>query len=196
MTPPTAANPAAPAAARDPGSFRDPSGFVFWRGGRPYRQIQQRFASEWDAFAGSALERRLIERGRLLPYETAPLELAEAPDAHAVIAPEPIDFVSYPYEWTFGELKDAALLTLDAQLDALTDGWTLRDASAFNVQFRDGRPVLIDSLSFEPHEDGLLQGLLTAGCPASPPQRAVRRSQGTGRTELQGLEVLGRWRHR
>jgi ribosomal protein L11 methylase PrmA len=72
-----------------------------------------------------------------------------------VIAPERIDFVSYPYEWTFGELKDAALLTLDAQLDALADGWTLRDASAFNVQFRDGRPVLIDSLSFEPHEDGV-----------------------------------------
>jgi len=153
MTPPTAADPAA-SAARDPGSFRDPSGFVFWRDGRPYRQIQGRFASEWDAFAGSALEQRLIERGRLLPYETAPLELAEAPGAHAVIAPEPIDFVSYPYEWTFGELKDAALLTLDAQLDALADGWTLRDASAFNVQFRDGRPVLIDSLSFEPHEDG------------------------------------------
>ena len=154
MTPPAAADPAAPAAARDPGSFRDPSGFVFWRDGRPYRQIQQRFASEWDAFAGSALERRLIERGRLLPYEVAPLELADTPGAHAVIAPEPIDFVSYPYEWTFGELKDAALLTLDAQLDALADGWTLRDASAFNVQFRDGRPVLIDSLSFEPHEDG------------------------------------------
>ena len=159
MTPPRAADPAAPAVApeatRDPGSFRDPSGFVFWRDGRPYRQIQSRFATEWDAFAGSPLERRLIERGRLLPYEPAPLELAQGAGAHAVIAPERIDFVSYPYEWTFGELKDAALLTLDAELDALADGWTLRDASAFNVQFRDGRPVLIDSLSFEPHEDGV-----------------------------------------
>jgi hypothetical protein len=154
MTPPRAADPAAAAAARDPGSFRDPSGFVFWRDGRPYRQIQQRFASEWDAFAGSPLERRLMERGRLVPYDTVSVDLAEAPGAHAVIAPEPIEFVSYPYEWTFGELKDAALLTLDAQLDALADGWTLRDASAFNVQFRAGRPVLIDSLSFEPHEDG------------------------------------------
>jgi hypothetical protein len=155
MTPPRAADPAATAAARDPGSFRDPSGFVFWRNGRPYRQIQQRFASEWDAFSGSSLEQRLIERGRLLPYETVSPELADAPGAHAVIAPEPIEFVSYPYEWTFGELKDAALLTLDAQLDALADGWTLRDASAFNVQFRAGKPVLIDSLSFEPHEDGV-----------------------------------------
>ena len=134
MTPPTAADPAA-SAARDPGSFRDPSGFVFWRDGRPYRQIQERFAPEWDAFAGSALERRLIERGRLLPYEAAPLELAPAPGAHAVIAPEPIEFVSYPYEWTFGQLSDAALLTLDAQLDALADG--LDAAGRLGVQ----RPV-------------------------------------------------------
>jgi hypothetical protein len=153
MTSPAAADPAA-SVARDPGSFRDPSGFVFWREGRPYRQIQQGFATEWDAFAGSDLERRLIDRGRLLPYETVSPDLAELPGAHAVIAPEPIEFISYPYEWTFGELRDAALLTLDAQLDALADGWTLRDASAFNVQFRAGRPVLIDSLSFEPHEDG------------------------------------------
>ena len=81
MTPPRAADPAAEAAARDPGSFRDPSGFVFWRDGRPYRQIQQRFASEWDAFAGSPLERRLIERGGLLSYEPAPVEFALAPAA-------------------------------------------------------------------------------------------------------------------
>jgi ribosomal protein L11 methylase PrmA len=162
MTPPRAADPAAPAAdpvpgvpgARDPGSFRDPSGFVFWRDGRPYRQIQEAFAAEWGAFAGSPLERRLIDQGRLLPYDNVSLDLADAPGAHAVIAPEPIEFISYPYEWTFGQLRDAGLLTLDAQLDALADGWTLRDASAFNVQFRNGRPVLIDSLSFEPHEDG------------------------------------------
>ena len=71
-----------------------------------------------------------------------------------MIRPEPIDFVSYPYEWTFGELQDAALLTLDVQLAALDAGWTLRDATAYNVQFRDGRPILIDSLSFAPLEDG------------------------------------------
>jgi hypothetical protein len=62
--------------------------------------------------------------------------------------------VSYPYEWTFGELQDAALLTLDVQLTALEAGWTLRDATAYNVQFRDGRPILIDSLSFAPQEEG------------------------------------------
>ena len=153
MTPPKAAEPE-PRDPRDPGSFRDPSGFVFWRDGRPYRQIQSGFATEWDAFAGSQLRAELVERGRLLPWDDLPLEAAAAPGAHAVIAPEPLEFISYPYEWTFGELRDAALLTLDAQLDALAADWTMRDASAYNVQFREGRPILIDSLSFEPLEAG------------------------------------------
>ena len=152
--PPLADAPGPGAGERDAGSFRDPSGFIFWRDGRPYRQIQQRFAAEWDAFEASALKARLLAEDRLISYDPMPIELAQAPEAHAVIRPERIEFISYPYEWTFGELQDAALLTLDAQLDAMGDGWQLKDASAYNVQFRDARPILIDSLSFEPHEDG------------------------------------------
>ena len=139
---------------RDAGSFRDPSGFIFWQDGQPYRQIQRSFATEWDAFEASPLKQRLIDGGRLIPYEPVPIELAQGADAHAVIRPEKIEFISYPYEWTFGELRDAALLTLDAQLDAMAEGWQLKDASAYNVQFRDARPILIDSLSFEPLDDG------------------------------------------
>ena len=142
------------AVERDAGSFRDPSGFIFWQDGQPYRQIQQRFAAEWDAFEASSLKRRLTEAGLLIPYEPVPIGRAQGPDAHAVIRPERIEFISYPYEWTFGELRDAALLTLDAQLEAMAEGWQLKDASAYNVQFRDARPILIDSLSFEPLEEG------------------------------------------
>ena len=152
--PPTADAPEAGAGERDAGSFRDPSGFIFWRDGRPYRQIQERFAAEWDAFEASPLKARLLADDRLISYDPMPIELAQGPGAHAVIRPERIEFISYPYEWTFGELRDAALLTLDAQLDAMGEGWQLKDASAYNVQFRDARPILIDSLSFEPHEDG------------------------------------------
>ena len=163
MTAPGVADPANPhpapapgagAVERDAGSFRDPSGFIFWQDGQPYRQIQKRFATEWDAFEASPLKRRLIEDALLIPYESVPLERANGPDAHAVIRPERIEFISYPYEWTFGELRDAALLTLDAQLAAMAEGWQLKDASAYNVQFRDAKPILIDSLSFEPLEEG------------------------------------------
>jgi hypothetical protein len=152
---PTVERSAPPTAGtRDGGSFRDPSGFVFELDGRPYRQIQRRFQVEWDAFVASPLLATLLEREQLIAFEPASLDLAQSPDAHAIIRPEPIEFISYPYEWTFGELQDAALLTLDVQLEAMKAGWTMRDASAFNVQFRDGRPILIDTLSFEPLEDG------------------------------------------
>ena len=63
-------------------------------------------------------------------------------------------FISYPYEWSFGQLKDAALLTLELQERALAKGLTLRDASAYNIQFDGGGPVFIDTLSFEPRKDG------------------------------------------
>jgi ribosomal protein L11 methylase PrmA len=72
----------------------------------------------------------------------------------AVLQPEIVRFVSYPYEWSFGQLRDAALLTLEIQERALVRGITLRDASAYNVQFHAGRPVLIDTLSFEPRKEG------------------------------------------
>jgi hypothetical protein len=67
----------------------------------------------------------------------------------AVIQPDEIGFISHPFEWSFSQLKDAALLTLRAQSMAGERGMTLRDASAYNVQFRDGKPILIDTLSFE-----------------------------------------------
>ena len=145
---------AAPVVERDPGSYRDPGGFIYRRDGVLYRQIGPASIDDWSAFVASGLAERLIASGRLIGHQDAPLTVAATADARAVIAPEPIEFISYPYEWTFGELKDAALLTLDCQLAALEAGWTLKDASAYNVQFRDGKPVMIDSLSFEPHEDG------------------------------------------
>jgi ribosomal protein L11 methylase PrmA len=139
---------------RDPGSYRDPGGFIYHRNGTLYRQIGPASVEDWEAFLASGLADRLIASGKLIGHEAASLDDAATPDARAVIRPTPIEFISYPYEWTFGELKDAALLTLDVQLEALAAGWTLKDASAYNVQFRDARPVMIDSLSFEPLEDG------------------------------------------
>ncbi len=139
---------------RDAGSFRDPSAFIFWRDGQPYRQIQQAFATEWDGFEASPLKRRLLDQRRLIRYEPVGLDLAATSGAHAVIRPERVEFLSYPYEWTFGELRESALLTLDIQLEAMAAGWTLKDASAFNIQFHEARPIHIDSSSFEPLEEG------------------------------------------
>lgn len=133
----------------DPASFRDPSGFVFRRDGILYRQIQPPAAADWEAFLSSGLHERLVADGLIIEHDEAALELAAMPDAAAVIRPRALDFISYPYEWCFSQLKDAALLTLELQSRAIEVGLRLKDASAYNVQFDAGRAVLIDSLSFE-----------------------------------------------
>ena len=135
-------------------SFRDPAGFVFRINGALYRQVNRLFADEFDACMTAGLYEDLIANRLLVRHRMAGLEHAATPDAHAVLEPTPIDFVSYPYEWTFGQLKDAALLTLDVQAHALARGFVLRDATAYNVQFIDGRPIFIDTLSFSRYREG------------------------------------------
>ena len=71
--------PATGAAERDAASFRDPSGFIFWQDGQPYRQIQTRFGAEWDAFEASPLKTRLIDQGWLIPYTRSPSSVPRAP---------------------------------------------------------------------------------------------------------------------
>ena len=67
---------------------------------------------------------------------------------------ETLPLVTYPYEWPFEYLKQAACLILDLLADALRNGCTLKDASAFNVQFIDTRPTFIDVLLFAEYEEG------------------------------------------
>jgi hypothetical protein len=141
------------AATRVAGSFRDPAGFVFERDGVLYREVDRGFADTWDAVVASGLYDALHDRGLLVEHEVVDTTLG-TDRAHAVIRPERLDVISFPYEWSPGQLRDAALLTLEVQDVALEHGMILRDASAYNVQFRRGRPVFIDTLSFEPWEEG------------------------------------------
>jgi hypothetical protein len=133
----------------DPASFRDPSGFVFRRDGILYRQVQPLGAADWEALRSSGLLSRLVADGLLVDHEDAGVEAAAIAGAVAVIRPRLLDFISYPYEWSFSQLKEAALLTLEIQSRALDAGMRLKDASAYNIQLDGGRPILIDSLSFE-----------------------------------------------
>lgn len=135
-------------------SFRDPSGFVFQQGDHIYRKVAISYGPTFDALTASGLLARLVDRGLLVPFEVLEASHFGFEDARAVLAPERIQLVSYPYEWCFGQLKDAALATLDIQGEALSDGFVLKDASAFNVQFHRGKPVFIDTLSFEKYVEG------------------------------------------
>ena len=140
--------------SRVPGSFRDPSGFLFVYEGAVHRQINAAFAETYTQFMDSGLYRALVEPGLLVPHEEVDVRLADAPAAFKVIRPLQIPFISYPYEWSFGQLKAAALLTLELQKQALAKGQVLRDASAYNVQFYEGKPVFIDTLSFGAYVEG------------------------------------------
>ena len=139
-----------PRVERVPGSFRDPDGFVFRRDGIVLRQVNPSFAPHLEALRSSGI----LETGLTLPVEWLGPEAGADDRAIETLRPEPLEFISHPYEWSFGMLKDAALLTLRLAGEALSRGLVLKDATAFNVQFHRGKPVHIDSLSFEVAREG------------------------------------------
>lgn len=136
------------------GSFRDPAGFVFTRDGVLYRQVNTGFRAHYDRLMDSGLYAALVERGLLVEHEEVAEPVADAAQAAVVLRPERVGFISYPFEWSPGQLRAAAVATLEVQRIALDHDMSLRDASAYNVQFHNGRPVLIDTLSFEPVVEG------------------------------------------
>jgi len=135
-------------------SFRDPSGFIFKRDGVLYRQVNRAYQKAYDKLMTGGLYKSLTEKGLLIPHEEVSEPPADADLAYKVIRPQVVPFISYPYEWSFTQLKDAALLTLAATRAGLEQGMVLKDASAYNIQFVGGKPVLIDTLSFDQYKEG------------------------------------------
>jgi ribosomal protein L11 methylase PrmA len=135
-------------------SFRDPSGFLFHHQGTLFRQVNRSYGSDYDLLKESGLYDLLTGKGLLIPHREASLDLARGDEAVKILEPEPVAFISYPYEWCFSQLKDAALATLRIQRLALKKGMCLKDASAYNIQFHQGDPVLIDTLSFTAYQEG------------------------------------------
>ncbi|MCB9262750.1 MAG: SAM-dependent methyltransferase [Flavobacteriales bacterium] len=130
-------------------SFRDPSGYVFKKDDFVYRHISKSGIENYDRFMQNGLYEQLAKKKYLVRHEET-----ERNGTTAVIKPEQISFISYPYEWSFSMLKDAALLTLNIQKESIQKGMSLKDASAYNVQFANGIPIFIDTLSFEPYQEG------------------------------------------
>ena len=135
----------------DPASFRDPSGRVYESDGVILRSINASYLEDWRAAENCGLLAESVARGWLPAFhETSPPQ----PSAAIGLEVEKIPFISYPYEWSFSQLKDAAKLTLDLHLAALEKDMILKDASAYNVQFVGCSPKFIDMLSFERRREG------------------------------------------
>ena len=135
----------------DPGSFRDPASHVVFDGDRVIRLLDDRGLLAWRHLSNSSFFAKAVATSQLI----APSELPDGhPGADGALEHPKLAFISYPYEWTFSMLKDAALLQLDLLRDALADGITIKDATPFNIQFVAGKPMFIDIGSFEPYKAG------------------------------------------
>lgn len=144
----------------DPGSFRDRDSRVFLVEGEVWRGLSARALEEWRALEASGLARRWIDSGRLVASELVERGPADAPRDAAgrpwagFLRHARVEAISYPYEWSFGMLRAAALHTLELLADALPEGWILKDATPYNVQFQGARPVFVDAGSFERLPEG------------------------------------------
>src|SRR3954471_11123887 len=138
--------------ALDPGSFRDPDSRVYVAGGGVYRLLSERGRDDWLALSAAPVFGEATADGTLVATEAVERDAVPGIDglpAAAILRHERVPFVSYPYEWTFGMLRDAAVLHLDLVDEAIAHGLTMKDASPYNVQWRGSRPVFADVGSFE-----------------------------------------------
>jgi len=138
----------------EPASFRDPSSTVYYRDGAVLRGLAGDAVRDWDLLSKTGFFTKRQADGSIV--RTASLaDVEDAPEgAQVVIQHERIPFVSYPYEWTFSQLREAALLHLDLMLDALDERMTMKDGYAYNVQFKGAQAVFIDTPSFERTSSG------------------------------------------
>ena len=140
----------------DPASYRDPSGRVYIRDGRVFRTVMPYASGDFEYVQSTGLIEELEKEGLIVESKQVdPAILGdEIIGACYVIEHPMLPFISYPYEWSFPELKAASLLHLEIQLRSLGKGVTLSDASAYNVQFIGPKPIFIDRLSFRRYGEG------------------------------------------
>jgi len=143
-------------------SFRDPSGFLFFENGTLFRSVSLLYQQNYDHLMRSGLYDKLVADDLLIPHREVqpPAEASGHCEArerrsnpYKILQPDIVPFISYPYEWCFSQLKDAALALIRIQKQALDCNMSLKDASAYNIQFLKGKPILIDTLSFEIYKE-------------------------------------------
>ena len=136
------------------GSFRDPSGFIYYQDDVLYRQINCSYKENYDEFISSGLYEKLVDDALIVKHTECDSSAPDDQNVYKIIQPEYIPSILYPFEWCFSQYRDAAIATLRIQRIALEHNMSLKDASAFNIQFMNGAPLLIDTLSFEKYEEG------------------------------------------
>lgn len=137
---------------KHPSSFKDPAGFIFEADGKVYRQVNKCYAENYGLCESSNLYTSLIKEEKLIAHKALPHNFTGSNDWYITLLPQQLHIVSYPYEWCFDQLRDAALLTLEVLKTSMKHGMVLKDATPFNIEFIKGKPIFIDTLSFEKYD--------------------------------------------
>ncbi len=141
------------------GSFRDRDGRVYIAESRVFRGLSSKALEDYEALSATRFHQRFADQGRLIHSTLVPLDVVPLPEREkrqwaAFLEHPRIPVISYPYEWTFGMLREAALLQLDLTQAAISEDIGLKDATPYNIQFVDGQPIFIDIGSFERRQQG------------------------------------------
>jgi SAM-dependent methyltransferase len=143
----------------EPGSFRDRNNLVFYGSGSVYRGLSEEAFENWESLASKTFFKEYTQKGLVIATEKIDLKKENLTPAFAdhwfaFLKHQPIPFISYPYEWSFGMLKDAALLQLDLLAASLEEDMILKDSTPYNIQWNGSSPSFIDIPSFEKLQPG------------------------------------------
>jgi hypothetical protein len=130
--------------SRHASSYRDPSGHVYVENNVIKRIIFPSYFPQYEALKTAGFFQKAFQHQLLIPHEEI-----EVSSEHICIQPEQIPFITYPYEWSFQQYKEAALHTLKLQKYALQHNFSLKDATAYNIAFHKGNAIFIDTLSLD-----------------------------------------------
>lgn len=131
------------------------SGQVFLREGRLLRAVDALCHSALDDLANGGLleqfmrERKVVATRFVDEPARRALLAGEHPGYTHFLEHELLPLISFPSEWSVSMLADAATLTLELQMALLDQAFSLKDASAWHIQFRDARPIFTALSSIE-----------------------------------------------
>ena len=141
----------------DDGSYRDPDARVAYFNDSVYRIVYPSGFKKFDLIKkilqNKSIEKYLVETEEVNHEELRLLELGNNKNVR-VFKHKKIDYISYPYEWSFHRLKDAALHHLNLHINLLKNDATLIDAYSYNIQFNNHSPIFIDLTSIKDYREG------------------------------------------
>lgn len=130
---------------RAPLSLLDDAGTVFFWRGKVLRAVSAAAEEKTRALLASGLLEALVDRGWIPRWAVSGVRIQGYTIA---IEQDLLPVVSYPYEWSYGMLRDAAARVLEINSLARDFGWELKDCHGFNIVFDGARPVWVDLGSF------------------------------------------------